>query len=159
MTNQFRIEKVRVPTRIQVAGVGVLEGDIFLQPTMPYRTGAQRPVELLDDRDPFFPIAVAEGEYILVAKANVIRLDCPDVGGDESGVNEPVGVEVRLRDGSVLHGDVLAEVRSERARLLDFLNGFTERFLVVRTQGGECLVNREYIATVAQVSRPTRAPG
>ena len=57
-------------------------------------------------------------------------------------------VEVITSDGSARSGDVFLEVRNDRPRLLDFLNQFDHRFLVLHGDTTLRLINRRLIERV-----------
>ena len=80
MTEAYRIEKVKVGARLWMRGGAEVEGEIFLQPSMPYRLGPQRPIELLNERDAFFPVETSPGQYLLVAKDSVERIAAQPIG-------------------------------------------------------------------------------
>jgi hypothetical protein len=62
-------------------------------------------------------------------------------------------VRITLADGSSVSGDVLLpEVTAGRARLVDFLNAHTQRFLALHGPDRLCLVNRRWIAHARPLS-------
>lgn len=151
MTEAYRIKKVRAAARMELEGAGTIDGLVFLQPSMPYRSGPQRLLELLNEPDPFFPFETSTGDFLLVAKDRVVRMDCDDLP-DETGpeVGHTVRVMLHLHDDRVVTGALAVEVRAERPRLLDFLNAYDARFVALRTDEGSCYINRAYIAAVKQ---------
>ena len=168
--SEYRIEKVRRRVSVALSGGGTLVGDIFLQPSARYRSGPQDPAELFNEPESFFPLATNGDELILIAKDHVKTVQFDDaevdtfvdgvtdgrsdrrqaVRSDSAGVATGVVVEVVLRDGSHVDGELRLEMRSDRTRLLDFLNGGQQRFLTLRSPGRVCLVNWRQIAQVRQ---------
>jgi hypothetical protein len=63
-----------------------------------------------------------------------------------------MAVEIALLDGATISGFVPLEKRGEQTRLLDFLNGYTKRFIPVFWGEHVCLVNRFLIASVSQLT-------
>ena len=147
--SEFRIEKVRRPVVVKLVGGTTLEGDIFLQPWARYRSGTQNPADLLNEPEPFFPLSSAGDDMVMVAKDRVTQVQFDDGSPEaEDGGAAEVAVDVVLADGTQISGDLRLEARSDRARLLDFLNGDHQRFLTIRTEAAVCLVNRAQIAQV-----------
>ena len=147
--SEYRIEKVRRRVVARLAGGATLEGDIFLQPWARYRTGPQDPAELLNEPEPFFPMSTAGDDMVMVAKDRVTQVQFePDPANTETGGAADVAVDVVFADGSRVSGELRLEARTDRARLLDFLNGDHQRFLTLRTSAAVCLVNRAQIAQV-----------
>lgn len=149
--SEYRIEKVRRRVSIMLEGGQQIRGDLFLQPTARYRPGPQDPADLLDEPEPFFPVAADGDELVLVAKNQVrwveFALDHADT--DLGGVAE-ANVKVTFTDGSSANGALRLETRVDRPRLLDFLNADHQQFLRLYTPQGVCLVNRSKIAQVRQ---------
>lgn len=147
--SEYRIEKVRRRVIVTLAGGARLDGDIFLQPWAPYRTGPQDPGDLLNEADLFFPLSTSGDGMVLVAKDRVTHVQFEADGADtETGGSADVAVDVVFGDGSSISGELRLEARTDRARLLDFLNGDHQRFLTLRTSAAVCLVNRAQIAHV-----------
>src|SRR5678809_1413365 len=121
-----------------------LEGDVFVQPFARFRSGPEEPLDLLNDNsDPFLPLALTNGDVILVQKS-------------QSGV---VGtdVELGLIDGSTLTGSIFPEVRMGRPRLVDILNDTKQPFIALFGADELQIVNRALIAlSLIHISEPTR---
>lgn len=123
---------------------------VFLQPVARHRAGPQDPSDLLNDDDACLPLAIEE-RVILLAKEHVMLATYP--GADDPRSITPQIMEVRLSraDGTTMDGAVEVEVRSDTQRLLDYLNGFEDRFFSMTVPGAlHCLVNRRMIAGIQQ---------
>jgi hypothetical protein len=59
-----------------------------------------------------------------------------------------VPVELTLTDGAIRTGEVYLEMPEQRPRVLDFLNRYAQRFVVLYAAGGVCLINRSLIEHV-----------
>lgn len=148
--NDYRIEKVRHSVLLTLTGGMTLTGDIFLQPTTRYRSGPQHPAELFNEPESFIPVAGIWGS-LLVAKDQIIRVEFEAPPADspiEGGATATI--DVTCTDGGVYGGTVRLDVRADRSRLLDFLNGVHEHFLMLESPNGICLVNRRHIVHVHQ---------
>jgi hypothetical protein len=149
--SDYRIEKSRSPVVIKTHSGETITGEMFLQPFARPDGGTERPADILNGRDPFFPVALSDGELILVAKSQVLEL-ATDVGRDEyeerSRISRPAVIELRLISGATHSGAIFLEMPVEHSRLLDFLNREDERFLTLHGTDKLLLVNREMIEHV-----------
>src|SRR5690349_8121985 len=130
--NDYRIEKARCQVAVTTLGGERLVGDMFLQPHAHRHAGPEAPSDLLNDDDPFFPLALADGTTLLIAKERLLEVEVPDdapqVDEDpyaEAGVRF-AAVELTLFGGVLRAGSIRLELPYERPRLLDFFNRFAE---------------------------------
>ena len=150
--SEYRIEKLRRGIKLELTDGSPLEGEVFLRSVSRYRSRAEEPADLLNDADPFFAMERA-GETLLVAKAQVARAETEILEDDALDTGAlGVMVEITLRDGSVCDGSIFLESRSDRPRLMDFLNAYHERFLPVVSPGRLLLLNTQVIAHVREVA-------
>jgi hypothetical protein len=151
--SEYRIEKVRRRVSVTLTGGTMLHGEIFLQPNARYRAGPQEPSELFNESEAFLPLATGGDDLVLLAKRHVSRVqydaDSTDTDG-RGGVD--AAAEIVFIDGTRLSGQLRLETRTDRSRLLDYLNGDNQRFLTLRSSTRIWLVNREHIAQVLQRS-------
>lgn len=151
--NDYRIEKLRRAVTVVLSDGRRLDGDIFLQARARFRPGPEEPVDLLNDDDPYFPLSCAGRDLLLIAKDQVSLVEASVPGSDVA--DEPLvgmDVEIWLADGNAVCGSVFPETRSDRPRLLDFLNTFSARFLAVFAADRVSLVNRRLIAHVRELT-------
>ena len=156
--SEYRVEKVRRTLALVLRNGDRLEGEVFLRPVSRHRPRPEEPADLLNDPDPFFAL-VRDGEAVLVRKDNVARADTTyDVDDLENvetsalGASLGVPVEVTLVDGSMCAGSIFLESRSDRPRLMDFLNSYRNRFLPVIAAAQVVLLNTHTIAHVREVA-------
>lgn len=149
--NDYKIDKLRRRLSLIFMDGRTLDGDVFLRSVSRFRSRPEEPTDLLNDPDPFFAL-VRDGNATLVAKANIARVATITHAPDEGDVPlVGVPVEVTLRDGSVCRGSIFPETRSDRPRLLDYLNTYRDRFLPVVDSRQVWLVNVNTIAHVREV--------
>jgi hypothetical protein len=150
--SEYRIEKLRRGLKLVLADGSRLEGDVFLRSVSRFRSRAEEPGDLLNDADPFFALE-RKGEMLLVAKSSIARAETELVEDDALDTGAlGVTVEVVLRDGTVCDGSIFLESRSDRPRLMDFLNSYHDRFLPVVSPGQVLLINTQFIAHVREVA-------
>lgn|SRR5690242_11082727 len=150
----FRVEKLRRAAHVVLTDGRRLDGDLFLADRTKARSGPEEPIDLLNEDAPFFPFFLNEQEVLLVAKSQVSRVETAAIDGEPSGdvPDGAMAVEICLLDGNTISGFVPLEKRGEQTRLLDFLNGYTKRFIPVFWGEHVCLVNRFLIASVSQLT-------
>lgn len=147
----YRIPKNRRRIVVKLHSRETLVGDMFLQPYGRWDGGAERPIDILNAAERFFPLNSDTGEIVLVAKDQVVSVACDRVDGEEdpqTAVTRRVALEVRLIHGDTFTGTALLEVPEDHARVLDFLNRWKPRFLPLHTTDGQLLVNRSMIERV-----------
>jgi hypothetical protein len=153
MTNDYRIEKDRLPVVVVTADGARISGELFVQPYARFRMGPEQAPDIMNGGDAFFPFGVAGGETVLIAKDHVREVEVAGVGAADDDLDPSTGarramIEVTLADGTVATGAVYLEVPFDRPRLLDFLNRFDHRFITLHASGGARLVNRRLIERV-----------
>ena len=150
-SNEYRIEKDRIPVTVTLASGTRLSGTVFVQSYIQHRYGREEASDVLNARDPFFPLLAEDGETHLIAKEQVVEAEvAPDAEADALSeiVARTALVEVSTTTGFSRTGAVYLEVRNDRPRLLDFLNQFDHRFLVLHAETGVRLINRRLIERV-----------
>lgn len=149
--NEYRIEKSRWPVVVKTHSGETVAGEMFLQAYARPGGGAERPIDILNGDEPFFPLALADGETVLLAKEQVITVatdDAVNAVPDTAEFARPAVIEVRLVSGDTHAGAILLELPSERARLLDFLNRDHQRFFTLYGLDRHLLINRQAIERV-----------
>jgi hypothetical protein len=149
--SDYRIEKIRRSLTVVLADGSRIVGEVFLPPISRHAPRPEGPGDLLNDAAPFFAL-MSNGEVTLIAKANVAYAEMPVTTEEEFELATlGVSVEATLNNGAICTGCVFLEVRSDRPRLLDFLNSYSPRFLPVVDARQVLLVNTQIIAHVREV--------
>ena len=155
LMSDYRIEKLRRSVRVVLENGAAMDGDVFLQTMGRFRAGPEEPADLLNDAEPFFALALAQGGALLLAKDRVARVET-DLHDADNPLDSPalgLLIELTLADGSACRGTVFPETRAERPRLLDFLNSYEPRFLAVYDAERVTLVNRRIVTLVREVRK------
>jgi len=147
--NDFRIEKEHLAVSITMFGGETLSGYVFAPQVYP-PGGVEEPLQLLNEPEPFFPLGLATGEVLLIAKHRVLEIVIDDQGaGEELPGSAPTALlQLTLAGGATHVGSMRLEVRAKRPRVLDYMNHCTVRFMALRTEEGVRLINREMIERV-----------
>lgn len=147
----------RCSVRITLAEGLVIRGDIHLQPRVAWRDGPETPLEMLNREDAFFPVTLAGGDVVFIAKAQVASLGL-GLGVDEEPDPErrsaarTIPLEVMMLGGAEHRGVAVHEMPPNRSRALDFLNAAHERFFLLVTDGGSLCLNRQFVRAVRPLS-------
>jgi hypothetical protein len=150
--SDYRIEKLRREVTLVLADGSKLTGDVFLRSVSRYRSQPEEPVDLLNESDPYFALE-RSGETVLVSKAHVAWAETSLMVDDALDTGAlGVIVEVTMRDGTEHDGSIFLESRSDRPRLMDFLNAYHDRFLPVVSPKRVLLLNTQFIARVREVA-------
>lgn len=149
LSNDLRIEKRRLPVAVTLMSGVSMDGELFAQASEHYHGHVEDAPEILNSADPFFPLAVRNGETILIAKDNVQTVAIArSTVHEDAALGIPTRVEVGLRDGDRLSGTILVDPANGRTRLLDFLNRRRHRFIALYGRESVLLINRTLLERV-----------
>jgi hypothetical protein len=88
----------------------------------------------------------------MISKENVLRVET-DLPVEDDSVDVPrlgLEIEITLNGGAICHGTVFLDTPAERGRLIDFMNSYQGRFLVVYDTTKVTLLNRRAVAHVRE---------
>jgi hypothetical protein len=151
--NLYRIETARKPVILTMRGGEELRGNAFIHFSS-YRPFELEDVsELFNAETPFFPLELDNSEVILVAKERVaeVAADRSEEASDQvpRGLPTPTALlQIVLVGGEIRLGSIKLEAPPDRARVLDYLNALTSRFLTLYTSNEARLINRSLIDRV-----------
>jgi hypothetical protein len=151
--NLYRIETTRKAVILTMLGGEELRGNVFIHFSS-YRPFEMEDVsELLNADTPFFPLELSNEEVILISKERVAEAaadrgeDAPDQPPREAPAPTAL-LQVVLIGGEVRLGSIRLDAPPGRARVLDYLNALTSRFLTLYTSNEARLINRSLIDRV-----------
>lgn len=142
--SDYRVEKANASVVLLTLAGQRVAGDVFLQPYSQARRGREEVADLLNNREPFFPVRCCDGAIRIFAKERVVEAELgqtPGVDAVRRGGAREAMVELTLATGVTYSACIFYEVPTARPRLLDYLNRLEQRFLLVHTDGGSRLVN------------------
>jgi hypothetical protein len=151
--NLYRIETTRKAVILTMRGGEEIRGNAFIH------FSSNRPFELEDVSElfnaetPFFPLELEHGEVILIAIERVaeVAADRGDNPPDLAPRDLPTAtalLQILLVGGEIRLGSIRLEAPPDRARVLDYLNALTSRFLTLYTSNEARLINRSLIDRV-----------
>lgn len=151
--NLYRIETTRKAVILTMLGGEEVRGNVFIHFSS-YRPFELEDVsELFNGESPFFPLELENDEVILIAKERVaeVAADRGDAPSDLAPRDPPSPtalLQVVLVGGEIRLGSIRLDAKPDRARVLDYLNGLTSRFLTLYTSNEARLINRSLIDRV-----------
>lgn len=149
MSNWATTERIRA--EIILAETMILKGEIHLQPRVSAHDGPETPLEMLNRKEPFFPVTLPEGQIAFAAKSQVAVVSCDpetlpaDV--ERASAAKTVRLQVTLAGGSQYEGWAALELPPTRNRTLDYLNE-PGPFFTLRTETATCYINRDHVRLV-----------
>jgi len=150
--NLYRVQTAQKAVILTMLGGELLRGNVFIHPSS-YRPFELEDVsELLNAGTPFFPLELESGEVVIISKERVAEAaanhdDAPD--HPPRGAPSPTALlQILLVGGEVRLGSIRLEAPPDRARVLDYLNALTSRFLILYTSNEARLINSSLIERV-----------
>jgi hypothetical protein len=149
-TNEYFIEKIRMPVALTLLGGHRVSGELFIQASARHLSALEDGPEFMNAPEAFFPLRLPAGDTLLVAKTHVMSVIVPREFASHGSLEfgELTRVEVEMAGGAMHEGQLLVENFVSGARVLDHLNHNSERFLSLFREDGVWLLNRSHIATV-----------
>jgi len=149
----YRIETTQKAVILTMLGGEEIRGNVFIHFSS-YRPFELEDVsELLNADTPFFPLELENSEVILVSKQRVAEAaaDRGDDTFDQPRREAPTPtalLQIVLIGGEIRLGSIRLDAPPDRARVLDYLNALTSRFLTLYTSNEARLINRSLIDRV-----------
>ena len=151
--NLYRVETAQKAVILTMLGGEELRGNVFIHQSSHRPFELEDVSELLNADTPFFPLELENSEVILISKERVAEA-AADRGDDTfdqptRGTPTPTALlQIALVGGEIRLGSIRLDAPPDRARVLDYLNALTSRFLTLYTSNEARLINRSLIARV-----------
>lgn len=162
MNDAYRIPKHRVPATVTFPGKDDIRMYIYLGDCARSHTGHERPSDLLNGTDAFFPAADFDGGIhfihrdalsVLTTRAE-IEFPADEFRAEDLAPTDStrLEVEVELEDGTSLEGSIIYLMPEGHRRLQDVLN-LEDRFLILRDGDDARLINKRRIERISPASQ------
>ena len=148
----LKIAKALREVSMWVHPEGLVSGSIFV--TIGEDTGSQEdPRYVLNEDSPFLVLKRKTPEELrFYNRASIVRVEYEDIKPD-GGKYTHLPCRVHMMDGSIIDGDIIEVLPTDRERLYDYLNQGQERFIRLYTSDNEvCMVNKSYIIQITNHS-------
>jgi len=165
--SSLKIPKKPMPVTLWVHPEGRVVGSIFLHLPGPDASGAEQPLDVMNEKTDFLVIQREPPEAVrFYNKGSIVRLDYWDGTETSCADGRPLPCRVTMMDGSVIDGALSKAAPIERSRLYDYMNDTSERFLKLLTGSSEVvLINKSYVVCIipsepaAASNQTDREPG
>ncbi len=157
MDQTYQIPKRSVAAEISLVGLASLSLKLYLSDRIGSRTGSERPSDLLNGPDRFFPAADAADHVVFLHRDAVVTVAVDaeaEFGGHPPPVEElaqeqatSTPVEISLANGDLITGTLVYLMPEGNRRLQDALNQ-PDRFLALRAGEQAFLINKKHIIRI-----------
>lgn len=144
----LKIAKALRQVSMWVHPEGLVSGAIYV--SIGEETGTpEDPRHVLNDKAPFLVLQREKPDELrFYNRASIIRVEYEDTKPEGKKYTQ-LSCRVHMMDGSVIDGDIVEILPSDRERLYDYLNQDKERFVRLFTSDNQiCMVNKSYIIQV-----------
>ena len=160
MNQAYQIPKRTISAEILLTGLAPLSLKLYLSDHIESRVGNERPSDLLNGPDRFFPAADASDQVVFLHRDAVVTVAVEadaEFGGyppsaealaPEQATNVPV--EISLTNGDQVTGTLVYLMPEGSRRLQDALNQ-PNRFLALRAGDQAFLINKKHILRIRPV--------
>jgi len=141
----------RVPAKITLTTGVIFEGDLHLQTASAAHFGGERPVEMLNREERFFPVSLESGGIELVGKKQIAVVTCDsslwEIDSQRRAISKRFLLDIHMAGGQHVSGSSWWELPPTHPRMQDFLNAAAD-FFEVYEGGLNHSVNRALVAHV-----------
>lgn len=122
-----------------------MEGSLFLSPASAHRWGKESIEELLNGNRRYLPMELGSKDLVLLSKsAIVMAVSKEKETGPIPTTARKIPVELVLRSGETLRGDVHNDLPETHSRLSDHLN-HTDAFFYIEVGALDCFVSNGFV--------------
>lgn len=145
----LRIAKTQKQVEMWVHPEGLVKGAIFVR-VGDDNASQEDPRYVLNADKPFLVLYRSEPEEIrFYNRSSIVRVAFEDKQ-PSTGTETVIPCRLHLMDGSMIDGEIIETLPPDHARLYDYLNQASDRFLRIYTGKTEvCMVNKNYIIQVS----------
>ena len=145
------IPKKQVPVTLWVHPEGRVQGSMFVHLAGPESIREEQPSDVLNEAADFVVIEREDPDEIrFYNKSSIVRLHYEDLVLTPADEGRPQPCRVTMMDGSLIDANICKVTPEERARLYDYMNDTSERFLKLRPGGTEViLINKSYVVYIS----------
>ena len=119
----LKVPKKKVPLTVNFLGEKNIRGNIFLSSQSPFRYGEELVIDLLNEKEPFFPFEIEDPPSIrIINKNNIVSVTTSEDLKPEETVGKKKKITAMLTNGRELSGELIIDQPEHKSRVLDFLN-------------------------------------
>jgi len=118
-----KIETIKKQVEVIFEDGSRMEGSLFLSPASAHRWGGESIEELLNGDRRYLPMELISKEIVLLSKSAIVMAVSTEKETEPVPTNaRKIPVELVLRSGETLRGDVHNDLPKTHSRLSDYLN-------------------------------------
>lgn len=141
----MRIETIKKRVEVVFEDGSRMEGSLFLSPASAHRWGKESIEELLNGDRRYLPMELISKEVVLLSKGAIVMAVSKEKETEPNPTNaKKIPVEVVLRSGETLRGDVHNDLPMTHSRLSDYLN-HTDVFFHIEVGALDCFVSNGFV--------------
>jgi hypothetical protein len=153
--DELRIPKTAVRILCHTDRKETIDGEIFLDSISSAGIRASHVLDFFNSHQEFFPLRVSRDKSLLIHKKNLVRVDVPGLYEEyetevSASFDVKTNVQLDLSTGEELRGELIVDMPSDHARVLDLLNS-RRRFFPVLLQHMITLVHIRHIYKVEEI--------
>lgn len=146
----YRIEKSEQSVVLFQADGSIMKGKVFLWPSHYSHNGQQTLLDLMQDKEAFFPFRSEKGDFCVANKATITHISY-DPERSENASSALLGsaedVLITFVGGEQLRGTIIIELPESHKRLIDFFNAI-DGYFWMRTDDSHHLVNSAQVRDI-----------
>jgi hypothetical protein len=140
-----KIERIKKQVEVVLEDGTRMEGSLFLSPASAYRWGKESIEELLNGDRRYLPVELISKEVVLLNKGAIVMAVSKEREAEPISTNaRKIPVEVVLRSGEMLRGDVHNDLPVTHSRLSDYLN-HTDAFFHIEVGSLDFFVSNGFV--------------
>lgn len=146
----YRVDKTEQPIVLFQADGSVMKGVVFLSTSAYTHLGRQTLLDLLQEKERFFPFRSENGAFSITNKSTIthVRYDPPPKEAVVCPLGSPEKVVITFVGGEQLQGTIIIDLPEGRKRLIDFINA-ANGFFTMQSDNSAHLVNASQVRDIS----------
>ena len=141
----MKVETIKKQVEVVLEDGSRMEGSLFLSPASAHKWGKESIEELLNGNRRYLPMELGSKDLVLLSKsAIVMAVSKEKEPGPIPTTAKKIPVELVLRSGEKLRGDVHNDLPETHSRLSDYLN-HTDAFFHIEVGALDCFVSNGFV--------------
>ena len=118
----YRVDKRELPVALFLSDGIVHEGVVFLNTLSHAHSGPQTLLEMLREKELFFPFRTNDGAFTLINKSAITHARFNENDAEELAFGEELAVRIVFFGGELLQGTIRLAMPEGQNRLQDYVN-------------------------------------
>lgn len=141
----MKIETIKKQVEVVFQDGSRMKGSLFLSPASAHRWGEESIEELLNGERRYLPMELITKEVVLLSKGAIVMAVSKEKETEPTPTNaSKIPVDIVLRSGEMLRGDIHNDLPMTHSRLSDTLN-HTDAFFHIEVGALHCFVSNGFV--------------